>query len=202
MQANTPDEIDEVVDENQAAAVVNQGERQRQPARREPHQRSEICLHFGTVDERRTQNDNLDPTFPRRSQQGALDSELASPVGITWIRKVGPAKRRSRRRGIAHCSDRAHMDQPAHSRFGRRPRQDPGRLRLVMISGFSPRAMRAAGEMNHDIDPVQMRRPVGPGADVTDRTKFDTRDRLCRTPGHPEHDMATLARGQGTAGGR
>src|SRR5438477_9919173 len=98
MRASTTNEIDEVVDEDQAAAIVDPGERQRQPARDETHQRPEICLHSGTVDERRAQNDDLDPAFPRRRLQSTLDRELAAAIRIAWARRVGRAERRSRPR--------------------------------------------------------------------------------------------------------
>src|SRR5271168_312710 len=63
MQTRAADEIDEVVDEDEAAAVVDPGERQWQAARDDSDQCPKICLDAGTVDKGRTENDDLDPGF-------------------------------------------------------------------------------------------------------------------------------------------
>jgi hypothetical protein len=61
-----------------------------------------------------------------------------------------------------------------------------------MIRCILPRTVRTGGEMHDDVDTVEMPRPVGRGADISDRAKFDARDSSRRTPGAPEHGMAAL----------
>src|ERR1700746_3834258 len=84
------------------------------------------------------------------------------------------------------------MDQPPPPRLCRGARQDPRGLRLAMICCLPPRTMRAVGEMNDDFDTVEMPRPVGRGADVSDREKLDIRDWLRRPPRGPDQRMAAL----------
>src|SRR5246127_1410774 len=61
-----------------------------------------------------------------------------------------------------------------------------------MIYCLPPRTMRAVGEMNDDFDTVEMPRPVGRGADVSDREKLDIRDWFRRPPRAPDQPMAAL----------
>jgi glycosyltransferase involved in cell wall biosynthesis len=52
--------------------------------------------------------------------------------------------------------------------------------------------MCTVGEMHNDVDPIEMPRPVGVSGYIADRAKFDTRDRIRRTPGSAEHPMAVF----------
>src|SRR5690242_17788620 len=61
-----------------------------------------------------------------------------------------------------------------------------------MICCASTRTVRTVGEMHDDVDTVEMPRPVGRGADISDRAKFEILDRLRRTPRASEHRVAAL----------
>src|ERR1700746_2679280 len=84
------------------------------------------------------------------------------------------------------------MDQPPPPRLCRGARQDPRGLRLAMICCRPPRTMRAVGEMNDDFNTVEMPRPVGRGADVSDREKFYAADGLHRSPEAPDYGVTAL----------
>src|SRR5580698_9802198 len=61
-----------------------------------------------------------------------------------------------------------------------------------MICCALTRTVRAVGEMNNDVDTVEMPRPVGRGADISDRAKLDARDWFGRTAGAPVHGVAAF----------
>ena len=52
--------------------------------------------------------------------------------------------------------------------------------------------MRAIREMNHDLDPVEMPRPIGLRTDIADRSKQNTVDRFCRTSCAAKNGMAAV----------
>ena len=156
MHARAANEIDEIVDENQAATIVDPGEWQRQSARDEPHQRPEICLHSRTVDERRPQNDYFDARFP-------------APLFATRARLQACRghKRRGARRSVGRNGTPGESHRPSlgPSSYGssRRtpalPRRAPGPARPAAsprLSCLPARTMRAVGEMDYDLDPVEM----------------------------------------------
>ncbi len=130
--------IDEVVDKNQAAAVVDAGKRQRQPARGEADQGSEVGFDLRPINQRRAQDDELEPRLLRRRRQKPLIRQLGAPIGIAGRWRVRRAKRGSRLRHGTHRSDRAHIDQPPHpagrgradqclQQRATQPRASPGR---------------------------------------------------------------------------
>jgi hypothetical protein len=52
--------------------------------------------------------------------------------------------------------------------------------------------MRAIREMNHDLDPFEMPRPIGLRTDIADRSKQSTVDRFRRTSRSAENGMAAV----------
>ena len=81
-------------------------------------------------------------------EQRLLDGELAAAIGIAGKRRVGAAKRGSRRGRVTHRPDRAEMDEPPHARAGRGARQCRGRLGLFLRGRIRDRAVGPIGEMN------------------------------------------------------
>ena len=192
MHAGARGEIDDVFDKNQAAAVVDLGKRQREPARDESQQGAEIALDTRPIDQRGPQDDELEPGLLRGRVQRVLDGELAAAIGVAGERRVCAAERCSRQGRVAHRPDRAEVDEPPHPGARRGARQGRGRLGLFLRARVPHRAVGPVGEMNDGLDPVEMPGPVGLPADVTDRAQLDTRHRFARAPGSAEDNMAAV----------
>ena len=138
-----------------------------------------FALDPGSVDERRAQNDELDPGLPRpraaacarsRACRGHRDrwgsgrsvarngapGAVASPIALTELTYGPAAARRPSPR-------RAPAPQPPLPRS---------------LRGGPGRPVGAIGEMDDDLDTVEMPGPVGLRADIADRAKFDARNRF------------------------
>ena len=84
------------------------------------------------------------------------------------------------------------------------PRRSAGECekphRSLKAGGKGP-AVGLIREVDYDLDPVEMSRPVGPWADVANRPELDARHRFRRRPGASEDGVTALDQpaAQGTA---
>ena len=140
MRTDQGDQIGQVAPRNQAAAVIEAAERQRQAAPRQPEQRAEIAPDPGTVNQRRAQDDEFDPGLGGNRRQRPFGGELGAAVGVLRERGVLGEERVAGRGRLAHRLDRTDIDEPARARDRGRPGQHGGGSRLGFENGPRRRA--------------------------------------------------------------
>jgi hypothetical protein len=192
MKASNRDQIDEIPEKDQAAAIIDSGEGQRQPARNEPDQRPEIAFGAWPMDERRAQDDELEPGPLGRRNNGTLNRKLGAAIEIVGARRIAAAKRRSWPCRRTHRPDRAHQDEPPHLSRAGGPHQRRCSFDLDIAGCDVGRPMRPSSEMDDNVDTGEMTRPGRVRSDIPDRAQLDAGDRLCRPARSAEDGMAAL----------
>ena len=138
----------EVLHAQQRAPVRQRPERQRDRQRAEPHERPQVSLHAGTVDQHRAQHGERHAGARQRDFGG----ELGAPVGIGRQRRVGLGQHAPRcRAGLR--PDGRDQDQPPDSGDTRCLGKLRGRAVIDAVVARLRDAwpgMRDAGEMNHE----------------------------------------------------
>ena len=137
MKASNRDQIDEIAEKDQAAAIVDSGEGQRQPARDEPDQRPEIALGAWPIDQRRAQDDEVEP-----GPLGRRDD--AHPRSQAWCGHRDRRGGADRRRETALLAVSPHPS-PGSSSSGRTALPEPPRRPAPTPLRLRPRPRRPRG---------------------------------------------------------
>jgi hypothetical protein len=84
------------------------------------------------------------------------------------------------------------VDQAPHSAVHGGARQYRSGLCLNRRRRISCRVVRPISQVDHNVDTVEVSQPVGLGADIADRAKFDARNRFCLAARYSENGVASL----------
>jgi hypothetical protein len=84
------------------------------------------------------------------------------------------------------------MDEPLYPRTYRGARQNCGGHSFVISFPVPHTAIRAVGEMNHDLDAIEMPGPVGLRTNIADRLELQAGDRFYRMSGDTQNRVAPL----------
>ena len=191
-------QVGEIVAEDEAAAVVDRGERQRQSTAGKPHQRRKIGPDAGTIDERWPDDRQLDAGVSRAAAAAAparSPASLAPAVGILGAGAiVGGQNGCPGRCCLAHRLDRTDEHQPPAAGSGEAAGQRGDGFGLGGERRRVRPGMGALGEMDHRLDPSQRRGPISPWADFAEHHRCRTRRRLRRAT-QPGDDIVA-ARGE------
>jgi len=164
------DQIDQVVERDQAAGVVLDGTQRQHPAPRHPaHEGGKIAFHPRPIDQRRANEHQLQPGLCSDLQQTLFGLPLALRIGAYWVRRVVVAKTLAMSRPLAMDLERTDENQAAHTLGGSLARQRERGIDVDFAQGLQARGRAAAaqfglgGGMNDRVGASERRRPIGVG---------------------------------------
>ena len=161
------DQMHQIVQRQQAAAVVDSAQRQGQTALQRAQQAREIGLDARAVDQGRSDDDQLHASLRGNRAQTLLGLPFGHRIGVLRRRHIGGRERPARDRGLAVHLDGAEENETPHPLRRRLPRQlqgpvhvDTAVLRQRRVAPVRHR-MHARGQMHQHRHTVQRQRAVG-----------------------------------------